>query len=122
MEPRRTNSAASIRKMEGDETLVDQRLGHEPSREFPDEDGNTWVATIRKRKGKDFKGRYYFFVRPVEGDEGDGHALVDVRWNSPRTAARTLRTMSEVELRRRLRSARGRAETPTGAAAPDAAE
>lgn len=102
--------------------MIDRKPEPEPSREFPDEDGNTWVATIRKREGKDFKGRYHFFVRPARGDEKDGHALVDVRWNSPRTAARTLRTMSEVELRRRLRSARGRAETPTSAASPDIRE
>jgi hypothetical protein len=35
--------------------------------------------------------------------------LADVRWNSVRTAERTLRTMSAVELKRRHRSARGRA-------------
>ena len=39
----------------------------------------------------------------------DEVSLDDVRWNSERSAARTLETMSVVELRRRLRSARGRA-------------
>lgn len=98
--------------------MIDRTIDARPSREFRDEDGEVWVATVRKREGKDFKGRYYFFVQPRGGDEADGHALVDVRWNSPRTAARTLRTMSEVELRRRLRSARGRGSTPTGSPSP----
>lgn len=94
---------------------MDPPLEARPFREFRDEDGSVWVATVRKREGKDFKGRYYFFLEPREGGEGDGHALVDVRWNSPGTAARTLQTMSDVELRRRLRSAKGRGKSPTGA-------
>jgi hypothetical protein len=75
-------------------------------REFTDGAGERWTATVRERPGPDYKGRYYFFLAPASGD--DGVALVDVRWNSERTAQRTLETMSEVELRRRLRSALGR--------------
>ena len=80
-------------------------------REFEDETGARWVAEVGMRPGKDFKGRYYFLARP--GDEGSDEAvaLMDVRWNSERTARRTLQTMSEVELRRRLRSARGRGQS-----------
>jgi hypothetical protein len=74
---------------------------------FRDEDGKAWVASVRERSGRDYKGRFYFFLEP-DGGESDGIALLDVRWNSERTAQRTLDTMSEVELRRRLRSARGR--------------
>jgi len=82
-------------------------------REFQDEAGRRWVATVRKREGLDFKGRYYFGARPE--DEGEGEVvLTDVRWNSEKTARRTLETMSDVELRRRLRSARGRAKSMTG--------
>jgi hypothetical protein len=77
-------------------------------RAFRDEHDAVWVATVRARPGRDYKGRYYFFVRPEAGAEGEGIALLDVRWNSERTAQRTLTTMSEVELRRRLGSARGR--------------
>jgi hypothetical protein len=84
---------------------------------FRDEQGNTWVASVRERPGRDYKGRYYFFVQPEGGNDADGVALLDVRWNSERTAQRTLATMSEVELRRRLRSARGR-----GGALVDTAE
>jgi hypothetical protein len=81
-------------------------------REFTDGEGAGWIATVRERPGPDYKGRYYFFVEPRGG--GEGVALEDVRWNSERTAQRTLDTMSEVELRRRLRSALGRG-TATGA-------
>lgn len=82
-------------------------------REFEDEDGAVWVATVRERPGPDYKGQYYFFVRPKDGGEEDGVPLIDVRWNSPRTARRTLETMSDVELRRRLRQARGRNRSRT---------
>ena len=75
-------------------------------REFTDGEGAGWVATVRERQGPDYKGRYYFFLEPRSG--GEGVALLDVRWNSERTAQRTLDTMSQVELRRRLRSAVGR--------------
>jgi len=80
-------------------------------REFEDHEGGVWIAGVKARPGLDFKGRYYFVARPREAGEGEEVALGDVRWNSRRTAERTLRTMSEVELRRRLRQARGR--TPT---------
>ena len=77
-------------------------------RTFQDEQGWGWIATIRRRPGPDYKGRYYFFLTPEDGGEEEGIALIDVRWNSERTAQRTLETMSDVELRRRLRSASGR--------------
>lgn len=78
-------------------------------RSFRDDAGRTWIATVRERPGHDYKGRYSFvFAR--EGDEGGQPIeLADVRWNSLKTAQRTLATTSDVELRRRLRSARGRA-------------
>ena len=77
-------------------------------REFADENGRIWVGTIQEEAGLDYKGRFYFVFRPDGEDDGDRVSLTDVRWNSQRTAARTLRTMSDVELRRRLRSALGR--------------
>lgn len=77
-------------------------------RDFEDADGRRWMASVRERPGPDYKGRYYFFMVPGDGDDSDGLALLDVRWNSERTARRTLETMSEVELRRRLRQGVGR--------------
>lgn len=81
-------------------------------REFQDSEGEEWVATIRERPGPDYKGRYYFFLRPKDRSEEEGVFLLDVRWNSRNTAERTLETMSGVELRRRLRSALGRSQRP----------
>lgn len=87
-------------------------------RSFRDEHESVWVASVRERPGKDYKGRYYFYLTPADGAEDEGVALLDVRWNSERTAQRTLDTMSEVELRRRLRSARGRGVEPADGLEP----
>jgi hypothetical protein len=81
-------------------------------RAFSDETGTPWTATVRRRDGTDYQGRYHLVLR--EPDGGAEVELQDVRWNSEYTARRTLETMSEVELRRRLRSARGRAGGPVG--------
>lgn len=80
-------------------------------RDFLDQDGRAWTARVDEREGVDYKGRYFLTLAPAEGN-GDDVPLVDVRWNSERTARRTLETMSVVELRRRLRSALGRASAP----------
>lgn len=79
-------------------------------REFTDADEVVWVATVARRHGPDYKGRYHLIFSPKEG--GELFSLVDVRWNSAETAERTLQTMSLVELRRRLRSATGRSSVP----------
>ena len=81
-------------------------------KEFQDDQGRGWVAEVRSRPGQDYTGRYYYFVRPADGSEDEGLELRDLRWNSRKTAERTLRTMSDVELRRRLRQARGRVARP----------
>ncbi len=80
-------------------------------REFEGHDGSKWVASVRATPGLDYKGRYYFFVRRSQGEESEGIPLPEVRWNSEKTARRTLETMSDVELRRRLRSALGRRDS-----------
>jgi hypothetical protein len=78
-------------------------------RTFEDESGRCWAATVAERSGPDYKGRFHLEMTPEDG--GENVDLTDVRWNSARTAQRTLETMSVVELRRRLRQARGRAES-----------
>ena len=83
-------------------------------RDFADADGRAWTATVREEQGTDYKGRLYLVLTPRDG-EGTGEvSLDDIRWNSERTARRTLDTMSEVELRRRLRSALGRSRSLKG--------
>ena len=81
-------------------------------RAFEDHDGRSWEAFVREETGTDYKGRYYLVMRPAEG--GEEVSLTDIRWNSERTAQRTLDTASTTELRRRLRSAVGRAGLPAG--------
>ena len=78
-------------------------------RQFLDERGDPWVASAARDAGGDYKGRYYLTMESAGGEEGASRVkLADVRWNSLKTARRTLATMSGVELRRRLRSAQGR--------------
>lgn len=76
-------------------------------RDFHDEDGQAWTATVGRNEGMDYKGLFHLVMTPRDG--GVPVELTDIRWNTERTARRTLETMSVVELRRRLRSARGRA-------------
>ncbi len=80
-------------------------------RTFTDEEGARWNASVARRAGGDYKGRYCLAME-VAGNPGRRVELFDVRWNSRRTGERTLATMSDVELRRRLRAALGRAAGP----------
>ena len=77
-------------------------------RKFQDEFGRTWVASVIEKPGSDYKGRYWLVIAPEGAGREEEMELADVRWNSARTAARTLQTMSNAEIDRRHRSARGR--------------
>ncbi|HUF76541.1 MAG TPA: hypothetical protein VMM35_09700 [Longimicrobiales bacterium] len=77
-------------------------------REFTDAAGRTWIGSYREEEGPDDKGRVFMVLEPAERSTGEPLELREVRWNSERTARRTLQTMSPFELRRRLRSALGR--------------
>ena len=83
-------------------------------RDFTDANGQAWTASVHEEQGSDYKGRFYLLLAPKDGDDPGALALEDVRWNSERTARRTLETMSAVELRRRLRSAMGRSRSTSG--------
>ena len=78
-------------------------------RQFVDDRGDAWVASVARAEGGDYKGAFHLVLKRAGDGGGEQVALTDVRWNSTRTADRTLATMSGVELRRRLRSALGRA-------------
>jgi hypothetical protein len=77
-------------------------------REFSDSEGRGWRASARQEPSVDYKGRYFLVLEPLDVTAGEALELREVRWNSERTAARTISTMSGFELRRRLRSALGR--------------
>ncbi|MBH16028.1 MAG: hypothetical protein CME30_01935 [Gemmatimonadetes bacterium] len=77
-------------------------------RQFLDQDGNSWIATAKEEPSVDYKGRYYMYLHEEDQQGGQGYKLLDIRWNGKEVAKRTLQTMSDVELRRRLRTARGR--------------
>ena len=82
-------------------------------REFTDAENRRWRAVAREEPTLDYKGRYFLVLEPVDGQAGEALELPEVRWNSERTAARTISTMSAFELRRRLRSAlRRKVEMP----------
>ena len=81
-------------------------------RQFVDDRGDHWVASVGEADGGDYKGRFYLVLEAAGQDSGGpAVSLTDVRWNSVKSARRTLGTMSGVELRRRLRSALGRSMT-----------
>lgn len=69
------------------------------------------MASVSQEPGADYKGRFYLALARADDADGPAVSLQDVRWNSERTARRTLETMGEVELRRRLRSALARSRT-----------
>ena len=88
-------------------------------RSFVDGTGRAWMASVRKRAGLDYKGRYHLSLAPEGGGAEEAVDLLDIRWNSERTARRTLETMSEVELRRRLRQGLGRDRDSVATVLPD---
>jgi len=92
---------------------------------FADESGRMWVASAREEDTPRHHGRWYLVFHP-EGDDSSPLEMLDVRWQTQATAARTLQTMSDFELRRRLHIMLGRAPgtgqrgtRPIGGAATD---
>lgn len=77
-------------------------------RKFADQSGREWVATVREEVTPRHFGRWYLIFRQ-EGEEGVELPMPEVRWQTRATGERTLRTMGEFELRRRLGWVRGRA-------------
>ena len=86
---------------------------------FTGEDGRKWTATALEEETPRHHGRWYMAIRPAGAEEGGGSqppaealALPEIRWKNRHTAERTLTTMSDFELRRRLRIALKRHSTP----------
>ncbi|NJD09792.1 MAG: hypothetical protein FIB01_04885 [Gemmatimonadetes bacterium] len=89
---------------------------------FQDETGRSWVATAYEEQTPRHHGRWYLVMHPAAGPE-PLLPMPEVRWQSRRSAERTLATMSEFELRRRLftlleREGITAGATPEGGAAP----
>lgn len=87
-----------------------------------DQHGGSWVATVREEDTPRHHGRWYLVFHPLE-DEARLLAMPEVRWQTRASAARTLQTMSEFELRRRIhllleRELAEEGATPTRGAAP----
>ena len=78
---------------------------HKNITSFRDEEGRDWSIGVLRRDGPDYKGRYCLAFHR----EDEAARLTDVRWNSVDSAERTILTMSEGEMRRRLKVALGRA-------------
>lgn len=84
-------------------------------RRFEDESGREWIAAAEEEETPRHHGRWYLVFRSTTTPERE-LAMPEVRWKNAQTAERTLRTMSTLELRRRLRTVLGRAGEETGAA------
>ena len=87
-------------------------------RQFTDEAGATWVVTVREERTPRHHQRWYLVFHEAAA-EATLLPMPEVRWQTRATAERTIRTMSEFELRRRLHTVRERALQENGAS-PDA--
>lgn len=83
-------------------------------RSFHDAAGREWLADALEEATPRHHGRWYLVFRPAAGD-GPVLPMPEVRWQTRETAARTVKTMSETELRRRLAVVRARRPVAAGA-------
>ena len=74
---------------------------------FLDTDGRPWVASAREEKTPRHHGRWHLVFHPEDRPD-ELYVMPEVRWQTAATAERTLRTMSDFELRRRLDNVRRR--------------
>jgi hypothetical protein len=73
-------------------------------KQFVDEQGRQWVATAAKEDTPRHHGKWYMIFHPAD-DPQTQLPVPEIRWQTAATAARTIRTMADFELRRRLKSA-----------------
>jgi hypothetical protein len=104
---------------------------------FTDESGAAWTADAEEEQTPRHHGRWFLVFRPADHmGSADGvsatgsatpegntaqerFAMPEVRWQTRATAHRTLQSMSEFELRRRLNIVRERALLAAGASPAD---
>ena len=76
-------------------------------RAVSDEAGTEWRATAREEVTPRHHGRWYLVFESGR-EPAAALPVPEVRWQTQATAERTIRTMSEFELRRRLLAAQAR--------------
>lgn len=81
-------------------------------KQFTDERGEQWVAEAIEEQTPRHHGKWYLVFHAANAHDQQ-FPVPEVRWQTAATAARTLRTMSDFELRRRLQSALKRFGAPT---------
>lgn len=82
-------------------------------RTFKDESGQGWTAGVEREDTVRHHGLWYMVIRR-DGVSAAPLDVPEIRWQTEATAERTLLTMSEFELRRRLQSAIIRHEQTVG--------
>lgn len=86
-------------------------------KQFTDDDGSLWVATIDSEDTPRHHGRYYLVF---QREDGSGRLpMPEVRWGTAASGERILKTMSDFELKRRLNVVRTRDASNDGPS-PDA--
>ena len=75
-------------------------------RSIMDETGAEWIADAREEETPRHHGRWYMVFRRADGTAE--FPLPEFRWQTCETAERSIGTMSEFELRRRLLGAAAR--------------
>ncbi len=78
-------------------------------RSFTDKSGRDWKVTAREEDTPRHHGRWHLLFHPADTAVGQELHLPEVQWQTRETAQRTILSMSEVELRRRLEVAQARA-------------
>ncbi|HUP88428.1 MAG TPA: hypothetical protein VM100_03725 [Longimicrobiales bacterium] len=69
---------------------------------FKDETGKEWTAVVAHETTSRHHGTWYM---AFQDESGEQFPVPEFRWQTQATGERTLRTMSQFELRRRLNSA-----------------
>ena len=81
-------------------------------RSFVDEFSAEWSAEAREEDTPRHHGRWYLVFRSADGTQE--LEMPEVQWQTRPSADRILRTMSEFELRRRLKTVRARYASKDG--------
>jgi hypothetical protein len=83
-------------------------------KQFLDEQGAAWIASAREESTPRHHGRWFLVFHPA-ADDSALLSMPEVRWQTRATARRTLHSMSDFELRRRLHTVHERVLLEHGA-------